>query len=397
MVKPGWQSKIVFFSLAASILTSWSVMAAGLTVRDISFKDEDTVQVQFDAPANARNIDVEFVRDIIQFTVKGATIYPAKIIHTDSSHRVGFSKLFAYQYSPSLVRIRLTVEGDASTYRKKFQWASSGKSLQITVPALKEKSGLSEGKERSLLAKVLGSSDAEPVKEEKTAPASAPVETKPAGALGKKSKNAAQEATVTTENLGGAKSGPSVFRSFLAMFLVVGGLGIVLVYVKQRKGSAQAKRVGDSWLDGILGTGKGKRPLIEIVSTHPLGAKQSITVVRIRDQQFVLGVTQDSVQLITQLDSDELNAEVLDDPKVADSIGKMFGNKPTAPKESFQSLLKGSTGANAVVARSAYQAQTPQAPVVQNAVTTPPAVNQGAAPGFSTRDRIRQHLQGVRS
>jgi hypothetical protein len=124
-------------------------------------------------------------------------------------------------------------------------------------------------------------------------------------------------------------------------------------------------------------------------------------VVRIRGQQFVLGVTEGNVQLITQLDSDE-EVDVLDDPKIADSIGKIFGGKPTvdarqnpvkAPASdslasSFGNLLKNSSGAGATIARNAYQNQQ----VVQASIPVQVNTNQK-----SVRDQIKQRLQGMKN
>jgi len=190
----------------------------------------------------------------------------------------------------------------------------------------------------------------------------------------------------------------------LAMFLIVGGLGLVLLYFKKKGSSRQAKRVGDSWLSGILSGGKRQKPYIEVLANHALGPKQSITVVRIKDQQFVLGVTQDSVQLITQIDSEDADLDLLDDPKVADSIGRMFGapvkaeapkvreaaNQPqirSVPNQSFDALLKGSSGAGAIIARNAYQGNGPVQPLKA----------QGAPnPESGVRDQIKKRLQGMR-
>jgi flagellar biogenesis protein FliO len=176
------------------------------------------------------------------------------------------------------------------------------------------------------------------------------------------------------------------------MFLIVGGLGMVLLYVKKKAGSAQAKRVGDSWLSGILSGNKKSKAFIEVVANHAIGPKQSITIVRIKEQQFVLGVTQDSVQLITQLDSEEADMELLEDPKVADSIGKMFGSKIKQeprinPAATFDSILKASSGAGAVVARNAYQSQSPSS---GNPGSMAPITS---AAGSGVRDQIRKRLQ----
>jgi hypothetical protein len=194
------------------------------------------------------------------------------------------------------------------------------------------------------------------------------------------------------------------------MFLVVGGLGMVLLYVKSRKKGAQGQKSGDSWWSQVLAGGKKNQSYIEVIASHALGPKQSITVVRIKDQKFVLGVTQDSVQLITQLDADEADLDVLEDPKVADSIGKLFGAKPksvpatpnsgllsSAPAiripepaidlgASFNSLLKSSSGAGAIVARSAYADQ-------QNRSEAPVAPRVQAPKSGGIRNELRKRVQ----
>lgn len=156
----------------------------------------------------------------------------------------------------------------------------------------------------------------------------------------------------------------------------------MLLYVKKKAGATQAKRVGDSWLSGILPGSRKSKAFIEVIANHSIGPKQSITIVRIKDQQFVLGVTSDSVQLITQLDSEEADLELLEDPKVADSIGKMFGAKVKSeiksepmvtPAMNFDSILKSSSGAGAIVARKAYRDQSGDGivvPMQQSPVTT---------------------------
>ncbi len=140
------------------------------------------------------------------------------------------------------------------------------------------------------------------------------------------------------------------------------------------------------------------KSFIEVMGQHSLGAKQSIVVVKIKGQQFVLGVTSDHVQLITQIDADENEVDVLDDPAVSESIGKMFGSKPTKSQEiktaskTFDSILKSSNGANAVMARNAYQ-QVKNEPEIQIAQNS--GIQQPSAP--SVRDQIKRRLEGMRN
>ena len=412
-------------SILLGLLLTTPVMAGTLTIRDIQTK-ANQIEIQLDGSLPRNSVDVEYVRDIVQVSVQNTTIYPAKIIHAENQ---AFSKIFAYQYSPSMVRVRFSVEGASDAFRGKVKWQQKGKSIWIDfpeagqMPAKTEKNA--EVQEKSLLAKVISaskkSSERNDIKVEKINKEEAreekPVEKTAEKAIALKSveenADASEEAkprlTGHASNggahLSGMKSpGPSVFRSFLAMFLVVGGLGLVLVYVKKKKGSVQAKKVGDSWFSGLIPSSmKKQKSFIEVIAQHPIGPKQSLIVVRIRGQQFVLGVTQDHVQLISQLDADEAELDLLDDPAVAASIGKMFGGKPAvsatpslqvAPvmenSASFNSMLKKSDGAGAVMARQAYQ----KSEVLSGVLTEIPEIK---AQQNGIRDQIRRRLEGMRN
>jgi flagellar biogenesis protein FliO len=391
-----------------------SAFAGSLTVRDIQVKNNQ-IEIQLDGVTPKGAIDLDYVRDIVQFSIPNATIYPAKILHADQQ---AFSKVFAYQYAPNLVRVRFSVDGKADAFRGKVKYSQKGKILTISFPSADSLPSevASDAKEQSLISKVLNSGK----KEEAKVEAIKPVESKSEKAEAKSSKKLTGNLNDNDESrprktLGGANTGPSSFRTFLAMFLVVGGLGVVLIYVKKKKNSGQAKRIGDSWLAGILPGAKKQKSFIEVVAQHPLGPKHSITVVKIKGQQFVLAVTPENVQVITQLDSDE-DIDVMDDPAIAATIGKMFGGKPTiqtvsvkdkndqpvavAPQvnlgSSFDSILKGSNGAGAIVARNAYAAQNSNA-FSNVAIAAQQNLMQNASSNHGVRDQIRKRLEGMKN
>jgi flagellar biogenesis protein FliO len=426
MSSQGRQMKKVFSGILFGVLVlcSAEAQASSLTIREVQLEGGISARILLDANVPKGGVTIDYVRDNVQFSILNSTIYPARIIHADGEGPKSFSKVFAYQYSPNLVRVRFTVDGKAEALKGKIKMALKGKSIEISFPELKGSLPADDSGEReaSLLSKVLGRSEGEvkvasetSAKRVETATvnsANTAIQANPAlGSPVTGGEKGRTKAPLTGKRaeLGQPQQGPSPLRSLIAMFLVVGGLGLVLVYVKKAKSGKQAKRSGDSWLSGILSGGRKNQPYIEVLANHALGPKQSITVVRIRDQQFVLGVTQDSVQLITQIDSDDTEIDVLDDPKVADSLGKMFGAKvkpaPSNPKAtanirpsaSFDSLLKGSTGAGAIVARNAYQAQGAGASKIEEAVgfKSPGNSPSSAAPGV--RDQIRKRLQGMSS
>ncbi len=393
-------------AILVSVFNLSSAQAGSSTIREVELKGNNT-EILLDSAIDKRSVQVDYVRDIVQFSISNATIYPAKMMHADQAV---FSKVFAYQYSPSLVRIRFSVENNAEQFKNKIKWSIEGKkiSIQFSAPAAPV---AKIDNEKSLLEKITAAAQRTELKTTPKAEAKSEAKTEA------KVESKTTEATTETHplNLGGtgkkpiklagAKSGPSAFRSFLAMLLVVGGLGLVLIYVKRKKaGGIQARKAGSSWFSNLLPQAKKQKPMMEVVATHVLGPKQSIVVMKIRGQQFVLAVTAENIQLITQLDSDEAEMDLLDDPKVAASIGKMFGvSTPKAQAASpvistnvsadvnFNSLLKNSTGAGAIIARNAYSSNS-NAPV--QSVNTSPAVKPGIAVG-GARDLIRKRLEGL--
>jgi|GEM_PF-2525974 len=415
MKSQGWQNKVFAFFAGAAVFFHLSCgFASPIGVRDIRLEGSGKVKIQLDGILPGGNLSVEYVRDIVQFSLQNATIYPARILHSPEEDRSAFSKLFAYQYAPNLVRVRFSVGTRAELYLGKIRYEVKGKELLISFPEKSE--GATEEpesskvsskgaeksdnvKERSLLSKVLSqTSEQGPDQQANDSSGERAHEKLEQTRESKGRVKLGGKAPVTAE-LGGKSKGPSVFRTLMAMFLVVGGLGLVLVFLK-KKGASQAKRVGDSWFSSILPGNRKQKAFIEVIASHALGPKQSITIVRIKEQQFVLGVTQDSVQLITQLDADETDLDLLEDPKVADSIGKMFGSKVRSTpqnepvvqprkevQQNFDTILKSSTGAGAVVARNAYRSQL--API-ERAVG---GVSPGVASGAGVRDQIRRRLQ----
>ncbi len=376
-------------------LFATSLAQAGLlTVREISVKDEERVEILLDGTVAPQALEPEFVRDIIQFSIPQATIYPAKIIHPENSN---FTKIFAYQYSPSLVRIRFNVSGQAADYKNHVKWKQNGRSLMVEIRAPAHlKTDKDSSREASLLAKVLGSEPKVTVEKvvEKT------VEAEPSELSSKKSKlNSSSK--INSKLTSGREEGPSAAKSFGILFLMLGGLAAILFWVKKKASKAQATKVGENWLSKwIPSSMKKSKQYMEVLAQHALGPKQSIVVMKIKGQQLVLGVTEGNVQLITQLESDENEIGLLDDPNIAASIGKMFAQSPVpqnaqiqatvvnpSKTDNFQDLLRAQGGATQAIAKRAYQSEKP----------APVQVASPARPGVrdSIRNRLNEMRQGV--
>jgi flagellar biogenesis protein FliO len=72
---------------------------------------------------------------------------------------------------------------------------------------------------------------------------------------------------------------------------------------------------------------RSKEKLVEVVATHRLDPKKSITIVRVGKKQFILGVTSESINLISEL---------RDDPSYAD--------EETVDSDFFSDVLSSESG-----------------------------------------------------
>ncbi len=90
--------------------------------------EANRLQLVFDTKVDPRLMQVEYFKDTVQITFQDAAVYPPKISAVNSPF---LTKTFAYQYSPSTVRFRMTVKGLAEDYKDRVAVKSNGKILSI--------------------------------------------------------------------------------------------------------------------------------------------------------------------------------------------------------------------------------------------------------------------------
>jgi flagellar biogenesis protein FliO len=305
--------------LVVSVMVQASAIGA-VTIRDIAVSDGKNASLVMDAPLRKGAVRMEYLRDIVQLTLKGASLYPAKIENFSSGV---VKKLFAYQYSPSVVRVRFTVEGDAERFRGKIKLAVQGKNIDVgftdvpivvkkveeekieekakpklQVKTRKPKPTVTADEERSLLEKVLKDDSS-------------------------KSKNETPLKALTGRPNAISKESASPMRAILMLVILLGSIGIFVLWLKRKHSRSQTRPQGVFWQNLFPGLKKSAK-FIEVIASSPLGPKQNILLVKVQGQKLVLGVTQDRIQLITQLDND-FEGDVLDDPAISESLGTMLG------------------------------------------------------------------------
>jgi flagellar biogenesis protein FliO len=334
MMLPG-NVKRVFILMTAFLLVSTMEAGAALNLKKVQVTDRTQIDLIFDGKISANNVTTEFFNDIIQLNLNEAAVYPAKISALSGTE---FTKVFAYQYSPKLVRCRFTVKGKAEDFKERIQLKSNGKILTLRIGAEGETSANAKlsSDEKVLLDRIM-SAQAAPIK---------PTEQK---AVEPKANEIKTPETKPTKRqpFTSARPLPSPFRSFGMLFAVISVLGVVLLLI--RKASRGKAIEGHKGFKGFIGkianqVGINAKPkMIEMVANHYLGPKKSIAVLRVAGRLLVVGVTNENINLIAQLPvgaSANLD-ETLEELTVPD-LGPVLGAalaKPTMPAAAAPSPL----------------------------------------------------------
>ena len=293
---------------------------ANPVVKQVEVHQGDEVVLTLDSKLDASQVTTEYLKDIIQLTLSHASVYPARV---KSSANGVISKVFVYQYNPKQVRCRISVRGHAEAFRKNFKIHFSGRSLQVKLT-----SPVSESDQKTTVEKLMGVLIS-PQEEQKKLQEK--IEQSPLNQDLKPEKTASKPSTAS---LSGAKPLPSFGGVFLKLCLVVGLFGLFAVLVKKFGGQKKIQSTGIlSAISKVSGLKIGsKDSLIEVLSTQHLGPKKSISVVRVAGRTLVLGLSQDSIQLITQIHDSDTHAEEFD-------LGEDLEKQPQGNGASFADFL----------------------------------------------------------
>ena len=331
-MKLNWKSLIIPLFLVF-LGMNWSVAQAMITLKQVQVKGDTTVDLIFDGHIDPSRIVTEYFNDIVQLSIRDVSIYPAKITLLKGKP---VTKLFAYQYSPHLVRCRFSVVGKADDFKKQVEIVSRDRHLivkfnspQIHVqsesPVKPTEKNEKEEKndDKEVLAQVLSQD------------------------LGD-SKSAQKLEDNTTEKtepprLGSAKPLPSFGPVFLKLALVILLLVFSLVLIKK------LKSLGSHTNSGMLsalkkfakGSLKPSEKLIEIVSIHHIDPKKSIAVARVAGRLLVLGISSESINLITQISDKSQDLDAFKDSDLFSAgFEDILGSEASKPMPKVDSQLQ---------------------------------------------------------
>ena len=387
-------------------LLPWNSAHAVLVLKQVQVSNGNQVELQFDREVDVKSIKTEFYQDIIQLSLNNVSVYPPKIFSVDGSD---VSKVFAYQYTPKLVRCRLTVKGKAEDFKSRIVLRSKGKFLTLVI------NGASIAKDRLSIqsAKALSAPTAPNRKVSKDSPAA------PAASVMKpedkslfekitqsespKAVGAEPAASKTTSHLTGQpehatratrsheSSMSRVIHTFAWMAFVLILMAGVLVFLKK---AMKGKNGSKSWMmrmmKGKFGAG-GK--LIEVEATHYLGPKKSIAVVKVQGRRLVLGITDESINLITQLGADpSADGDDMDDESDALIAGLTGGKAAQKRAPDGQKMGTGATSGG-----SARFADILASADARPAFQGPESTQRQGQNTSSVRDQIRKRVEGLKN
>jgi flagellar biogenesis protein FliO len=208
---------------------------------------------------------------------------------------------------------------------------------------------------------------------------------------------------------------PSLRGVLMKLGLVLGIFGVFAVLLKKVAGArgnrvaakGAAAMLGAQWgsLGGVLGrfakSGIGKlgqkEKMIEVLSTHHLGPKQSIAVVRVCGQKMVLGIANDSISLISQISGDEFDLDGPDGEALTGSVADFLrGGKDALPKPTVKN-----SGNFASYLSESQQSGENRGPAMTYSRTPEPAsftrgMGEESSNSASVRARIRSRLEGLK-
>jgi flagellar biogenesis protein FliO len=366
---------------------------ASVNLKAVQVSGGSQVDFLFDGKISRSQIKTEFFGDTIQLSLSDAAVYPAKISSVSGGE---LTKIFAYQYAPKLVRCRLSMKGKAEEFRSRLVLEQKGKILSVrfgsgesdqiashAAQAVRAQPVPGPG-EHALLENILN----QPKAADPAPAAPQPEKIEPAKAEPIKPAPVAMKAQPVqgppTEALATGKPLISPIKMMAKLFGVLALFGLFALAMKKflekganlKKGGALSRLIQR----GMSRYGKTAR-MIEVVSTHHLGPKKSIAVVRIGGRNLVLGISQENINLITQLDA--AMDEDLGEEGQADGILESLGVRGAAPAAG-PNAASGATRFDSILSGEASRPRAPS--TAADPVLEPPSV----------RARIRSRLEGMK-
>ncbi|MFN7685233.1 MAG: FliO/MopB family protein [Oligoflexia bacterium] len=285
----------VFFGwvLSGVIANAAGAAVSGLNIKQVQVSENSRVDLLLDGRIQESQIRTEFINDIIQLSLSDVSVYPAKI---SSVQGQDLTKIFVYQYAPKLVRVRLSVKGRAEAYQGRLSVKPAGKVLQIVLDEAQSAQAQKKAEPSSANAKV----NQEKSPGQRSADADERALLDRILSADKQPEKPQPEPKVRRARVAEPPGAGRMLASLVAILVLMAA-----AFFGLKKLAAKGGGLKSGALNRLLTRTLGKpAKMIDVVATHYLGPKKSIHVVKVAGRTLVLGVSDGSINLISEFQGD---------------------------------------------------------------------------------------------
>lgn len=315
-------NRYLLFGIVLSIISPKASYAI-TNLKQIHLRNDREIKLVFDQRVKKDEVTLDFINEIVQLSIQHVSIYPAKIIPLNGKL---VKKVFAYQYSPQVIRCRLSLGEKVEKYRNHVHLIYAGKNLLVRFDDIsnsQRQEAKAQAEKAEKTEKIEKSEKAE--KTEK-----AEVQVSEAELLNKvlQGGKAAQHNSEVSTGFEKHAQQHTVRKNdgmwaILKTLGALGVLGLVVMFVtKKRKFLTPLTQFVEKNL-------KKDKKLIQVVGKYYLEPKKSLVLVRVGGRLLLLGSSHESISLITEMPEgvrpEKEEKEVIE-PEVSDQIFAQFLN-----------------------------------------------------------------------
>ncbi|MEW6056954.1 MAG: flagellar biosynthetic protein FliO [Bdellovibrionota bacterium] len=353
---------VSIFAFLATFFIPQSAVSA-VKLNQVNAKRSDSgvmVDLLFDRPVLAKSIKPSYERNFVQLVLKSTKIDAARMVTVSQSE---VQKVFAYPYDSDTTRLRIILKSDHRWAKGKLTlWNTSPRAVRVFLkePLKAEKTSFADEpkavektnvaspvekpEEKKLISEVIKNTAEIDIHNPESVRAALEQPLKSADKEERASKEPADDSIKSIA----PKSDPSrhFLRMFVVLFAILALFGGGVFLLKRYSGKLKK-----------LPFGKKER-LIQVVATHYLGGKKSMSLVKVAGEYMVVGVSNEGISLITKLGA-EVNVEkYLEDRFWGGTFEKHLGSYAKDPKVSKEIDL-----ADAQTEQPAVKASITHAPI----------------------------------